>query len=320
MQVFYNALPPKTDYPKLIKYAMLTMILPPVNIIMSDFSHDFLHDFATIDPSAPWLTPYLPIHQAFADHPALPLFEWLNGYFANNHIALKNYQNRPLTFTHQNDLEHGTAYETHIGQHRKIPTRDNLHDWFGACVWSVFPHTKSLLNAKHLAHMGDNHTANGRNRVRDTITVFDENGAILVVADDEIGTTIGQALVGFDWQTCLVDNREYWADYHHDNNKKAKIFIFGHALLEQLISPFKSLCSHTVIIKVHSSFFAKSLNEQLAMLDNQLSEHLNNFLLKDDVTPRQLNPLPILGVPYFWDNADPTFYDDPFVFRAGRRK
>ncbi|STZ62795.1 Protein of uncharacterised function (DUF3025) [Moraxella lacunata] len=319
MQVFYDALPPKADYPKFTKYAMLTMILPPVDVIMSDFSHDFLHDFATIDLSTPWLAPYLPIHQAFADRPALPLFEWLNGYFADNDIALKNHQNCPLTFTHQNDLEHGTAYETHIGQHHKIPTRDNLHDWFGACVWSVFPHTKSLLNAKHLAHMGDNHTANARNRVRDTITVFDENGAILVVADDEIGTTIGQALVGFDWQTCLVDNREYWADYHNDNNKKAKVFIFGHALLEQLINPYKSLCSHTVIIKVHSSFFAKSLNEQLAMLDNQLSEHLNNFL-KDDITPRQLNPLPILGVPYFWDNADPAFYDDPFVFRKGRRK
>jgi hypothetical protein len=32
-------------------------------------------------------------------------------------------------------------------------------------------------------------------------------------------------------------------------------------------------------------------------------------------------PLPVLGVPYFWpDNADPLFYDDTQVFRAGRRK
>ena len=87
--------------------------------------------------------------------------------------------NTPLQFTAQDDLPHGTAYEMYIHQTAKIPTRDNLHDWFGACVWSVFPKTKSMLNAKHIAHFAHQNTSNGRNRVRDTITVFDENGAIL---------------------------------------------------------------------------------------------------------------------------------------------
>lgn len=286
---------------------------------------NFLQNFATIDPSAPWLSPYLPIHQAFAKRPALPLFEWLNEYFTNNNIHLKNHQNHPLSFTHQNELEHGMAYESHIGQYHKIPTRDNLHDWFGACVWSVFPKTKSLLNAKHLTHMNDDTTANKRNRVRDTITVFDENGAVLVVADDDIGHAIGQGLGDFNWQTCLIDNRQYWAndgktcDEYHFDDKKAKVFIFGHALLEQLIHPYKSLCSHALVIKTDSSFFKKPLNEQLIILDDDLSDYLTHFL-KEGATPRQLNPLPILGVPYFWDNQNTDFYHDPFIFRKGRRK
>ena len=39
-----------------------------------------------------------------------------------------------------------------------------------------------------------------RGRVRDTITVFDENGAVLVTASP----SIGEALIGFDWQGSLV--------------------------------------------------------------------------------------------------------------------
>lgn len=285
----------------------------------------FIDNFNAIDQSKLWLLPYLSIHQSlktdiknhqFDDDTSL--YDWLNKYFNNHQIHLYNHQNFPLSFTHQNDLEHGTAYETHIGTHHKIPTRDNLHDWFGACVWSAFPKTKSLLNAKHLAYINHNNTANKRNRVRDTITVFDENGAILVVADDEIGVEIGQALTAFDWQICLIKRRNHWSDYQNNKDKKAKVFIFGHALLEQLINPYKSLCSHTFIIRVNPLFFEKSITEQLTILDNQLAKEMGTFLT-DDITPRQLNPLPILGVPYFWENDDPTFYDDPFVFRNGRK-
>lgn len=282
----------------------------------------FLSQFDTIDLSAPWLFHLRHIHNQFIKTGNTPLYEWLNDYFKHQNINLLNHKNYPLTFTHQNDLEHGTAYEAHIGIHHKIPTRDNLHDWFGACIWSAFPKTKSLLNAKHLHHINENHTNNKRNRVRDTITVFDENGAVLVVADDEIGHKIATGLQNFDWQTCLVANRQYWDNYttfHQNDKSKAKIFIFGHALLEQLINPYKSLCSHTFIIRVNPSFFNLPIDKQLTILDNKLAIEMDKFL-SDTVTPRNLNPLPILGVPYFWENDNPKFYDDTFVFRNGRRK
>ncbi|WP_352289452.1 DUF3025 domain-containing protein [Psychrobacter sp. GW64-MNA-CIBAN-0177] len=44
------------------------------------------------------------------------------------------------------------------------------------------------------------------------------------------------------------------------------------------------------------------------------------LLSQENVTPRQLAPLPILGVPHFWaDNANSNFYEDSRVFRSGRR-
>lgn len=287
-------------------------------------THLFFDEFDKINQHALWLTPLLDIHKSLRcsdPKTCLPLYRWLNDYFDHQHITLMASQNQPLSFTHQNDLEHGTAYEAHIGKHHKIPTRDNLHDWFGACIWSIFPKTKALLNAKHLSYINQNDTANKRNRVRDTITVFDENGAILVVSDDDIGCEIGNALNAFDWQTCLIKHRNHWSDYqnHSEIDKKAKVFIFGHALLEQLINPYKSLCSHTFIIKVPSKFFALSMDRQLQFLDGKLSESLDDFLV-EGITPKSLNPLPILGVPHFWDNDHPSFYDDPFVFRSGRKK
>ncbi len=281
--------------------------------------NDFISLFGRIALDAPWLMPWANIHHAFQDtrHTDDELAWWLNRYFDQQNIALCHHDfGNNLCFVAQDDLPHGTAYERFIYQNHKIPTRNNLHDWFGACIWSAFPKSKALLNAKHHAHMN---TDNQRNRLRDTITVFDENGAIVVVSDETLGYEIAQALTHFDWQTCLVKHRKHW---HNPKNPKpqdkAQVFVFGHALLEQLISPYKSLCSHTLFLPVPPPFFEMALNRQLAFLDDFLCRRLDRFLT-DKVTPRDLQPLPILGVPHFWDNDDPAFYEDRFVFRSGRQ-
>lgn len=291
----------------------------------------FIEQFSKIRVFAPYFSPYAVIHRAFAhSHPldTESLAKWLNLYFEDKSITPCLYgTDTPLKFVAQEDLPHGTAYEQHILATARIPTRNNLHDWFGACVWSVFPKSKALLNAKHMAYLHEQSSGNGRNRVRDAITVFDENGAILVVADDLMGETIATSLAAFDWQTCLVSYRKHW---HNPNNlqehtskskclEKAQVFIFGHALLEQLINPYKSLCSHTLCVRVPGAFFALDLSQKLSMLDELLCQRLEVFLHKN-TTPKDLNPLPILGVPYFWDNVDPQFYQDEFVFRKGRKK
>lgn len=289
---------------------------------------NFINQFATIALNKPWLKPYESIHKALAlsidctdYHKDTLLFEWLNDYFLDQKISLTHQHNHRLKFTHQNDLQHGIGYENYIHTHGLIPIRDNLHDWFGACVWSVFSQSKSLLNTKHIQYTNDNQHANRRNKVRDTITLFDENGAILVVCDDDIGHRIANGLYNFDWQTCLVDTRSYWVNPNCNIshvNQKAQVFLFGHALLEQLINPYKSLCSHTLIIQVPDCFFEQSLEKKLSQLDDYLYRYLSDFL-NESVTPKQLSPLPILGVPYFWDNTNPIFYQDAFVFRSGRK-
>ena len=229
-----------------------------------------------------------------------------------------NYESQTLQFVSQSALPEGEAYEHFIGTTGHIPTRDNLHDLFNGSIWLTFPKTKALLNHYHMLEIAAQGISETRGRVRDTITVFDENGTVLVTAEHNIG----EALIGFDWQASLVTPRAKWDKPKQLNSHaEAAVYIFGHALLEQLIQPRKPLCAHSIVIHVTQEFFALSLSERMGYLDDKVAQYMDKLLSKNDVTPRQLAPLPILGVPHFWpENADPSFYDDNHVFRSGRRQ
>lgn len=230
--------------------------------------------------------------------------------------ALNN-QAHTLQFVSQNELPEGEAYERFIGTTGNIPTRDNLHDLFNGSIWLTFPKTKALLNYYHMLEIDQQGIGASRGRVRDTITVFDENGAILVTAE----SSIGEALVDFDWQESLVAPRDKW-DNPKQLNKQAQaaVYIFGHALLEKLLHPRKALCAHSIVINVTQDFFALSLSERINLLDQKVADYMDALLSEPDVSPRKLSPLPILGVPYYWaENVQPSFYDDSHVFRSGRR-
>lgn len=230
--------------------------------------------------------------------------------------ALNN-QAQTLQFVSQKALPEDEAYERFIGTTGNIPTRDNLHDLFNGSIWLTFPKTKALLNYYHMLEIDQQGIGASRGRVRDTITVFDENGAILVTAE----SSIGKALIDFNWQESLVAPRDKW-DNPKQLNKQAQaaVYIFGHALLEKLLHPRKALCAHSIVINVTQDFFALSLSERINLLDQKVADYMDALLSQPDVTPRKLSPLPILGVPHYWaENANSSFYDDSHVFRSGRR-
>ncbi|MDN3453346.1 MULTISPECIES: DUF3025 domain-containing protein [unclassified Psychrobacter] len=229
-----------------------------------------------------------------------------------------DHKSQTLQFVSQNVLPEGEAYEHFIGTRGNIPTRDNLHDLFNGSIWLTFPKTKAMLNYYHMLEIAAQGISERRGRVRDTITVFDENGAVLVTSD----ASIGEALVNFDWQASLVMPRVKWDSPQQSNNHaQAAVYIFGHALLEQLVYPRKPLCAHSIVIHVAQEFFTLSLAERMRYLDDKVAEYMDTLLSNDDVKPRQLAPLPILGVPHFWaENTDTDFYEDSFVFRSGRRQ
>jgi hypothetical protein len=170
-----------------------------------------------------------------------------------------------------------------------VPTRDNLHDLFNGLMWLRYPRTKRRLNtlqAREIALLG---AAGPRGALRDAMTVFDENAAIL-----QAPAELADALRGRDWQALFVEQRELW--------RSAQLVVFGHALLEKLMQPRKPITAHAWLV------------------DEITDETLAASLTRERLSAKDFLPLPVLGVPGWWAaNEDFDFYNDAEVFRPRRR-
>ncbi len=202
---------------------------------------------------------------------------------------------RPSTiqFVNQSELPPGQAYEDYIFKHHKVPTRDGLHDFFNGLCWHRFPNSKHRLNQLQAQEIAKQGIGSTRGPLRDALTLFDEN-AVLWQGPDELW----QALQARDWITFFVVLRDQW--------QHVQLVLFGHALLEKLVSPYKSITGH--VYRVSS---------EVPMQDDAaLDAWLAQDLQADKLATKPFEPLPVLGVPGWWaDNAMPVFYQDTQVFR-----
>jgi hypothetical protein len=97
-----------------------------------------------------------------------------------------------------------------------------------------------------------------------------------------------------------------------------RCYVFGHALYDKARAPFIGLTGKAWLFEVGVSPAEESTQEELARVDRLLATHvLNDASL---LSPKELAPLPLLGVPGWWAaNDDPAFYDDTAYFRPARR-
>lgn len=204
----------------------------------------------------------------------------------------------PFRFVSQSELPAGQAYEHFIFETRQVPTRDNLHDLFNGLCWLKFPHTKRRLNSLQAAQIAAGGVLSTRGAVRDALTVFDENAALLVAPQP-----LWDALLARQWQRLFVELRPLW--------REAQLVLFGHALLEKLAHPRKSITAH-VYLGVPASDAMKNLGD----LDNWVAHDLSAAKLAD----KPFAPLQVLGVPGWWaQNENFSFYDDSDIFRPAKR-
>ncbi|PUE31100.1 hypothetical protein B9Z35_08710 [Limnohabitans sp. Jir61] len=201
-----------------------------------------------------------------------------------------------VKFVPQSALPEGQAYEDFIFKTAQIPTRDGLHDFFNGLCWQRFPLAKRRLNQLQAAEIEDQGVRATRGPVRDALTLFDEN-VVLMHAPDEVW----DALQARDWLKLFVDLREQWQHVH--------LVLFGHALVEKLVTPYKSITGHVYRV------------------DSQVNPHDEAALdawLVQDLQPEKLatkpyEPLPVLGIPgWCAANAERAYYEDVNVFRPKR--
>ncbi len=206
--------------------------------------------------------------------------------------ALNRCAPAPVRFVPQAELPPGAAYEQFIADTASCPVREGWHDLFNGLCWHRFPATKRRLNHLQAAHILQDGIRPTRGAVRDALTLFDENAALLLAPD-----ALWQALADKDWPRLFVDLRPLW--------QHARLVVFGHALLEKLLSPRKPVTAHVVRIPGGLG--------SLAEWDAWLSD----WLTPDALRARPFVHLPVLGVPGWWGaNEDPHFYQDAQVFRA----
>jgi hypothetical protein len=211
--------------------------------------------------------------------------------------ALNSISLASVRFVPQSALPPGAAYEQHIFDTGNVPTREGLHDFFNGLCWMRFPHTKRALNRMQATEISAAGVGQVRGPVRDAITLFDENAAVLQAPD-----ALWEALLARDWPRLFVDLRPLWA--------QARLVLFGHALLEKLVSPYKSITAH-----VYRAPVPVALGSDLADWDRWLAQRLSAA----ELGTKPFTPLPVLGVPGWWpDNEDPGFYADASVFRVPR--
>jgi hypothetical protein len=240
---------------------------------------------ADIDWTAPWLADWRRLGEPIAQQVAAGMPQ---------PQALTGAARAPVRFVPQTALPAGMAYEAFIRETGQVPTREGLHDFFNALCWMHFPLAKARLNWLQAEEIARDGVQGRRGPVRDAITVFDENAVLIQTPD-----SVWQALSEHRWHDALVVQRRLWAD--------TRLWMFGHAALEKLVQPYKS-------ITVHLWRVPEGVTD--ALLDGWLAGDLQT----DKLAVKPFSPLPVLGVPGWWPaNADAAFYDDAQVFRPKRQ-
>ena len=270
-----------------------------------DWDPDFLERspmFAPLARDAGWLRT--------ADWPTLAN---LQRALAQRHPPLRAESGAQIRFVPQERRPAGfeARYEPRIYLKGEVQVRErSWHDLMNALVWLTFPRAKAALNARHYEALRAQEGAGSPNRgpVQDTMTLFDEGGVIVTARD----RALLQLLANFEWKRLFWENR-------NRVSTDMRFYLFGHAIYEKALHPFTGITARGLLFEVDGGFFAAPLETQLDRVDalaaNRIAEPSS---LR---SPRELAPVPILGVPgWCAENERESYYDNRDYFRSGRKR
>ena len=162
-----------------------------------------------------------------------------------------------------------------------------------------------MINARQYESLAQSSDGN-RSSVGDALTLFDEDGVVVLSAEPGLLDLIRE----FRWKELFWQRRD-------DVRTNMRFLIFGHALYHKAMSPFIGMTGKAVLLNVAPSFLELTGDARLAHADRLLAAHVwDRARLTNG---RDLSPLPVLGVPGWWEhNEREDFYDNPGYFRPGR--
>jgi hypothetical protein len=196
-----------------------------------------------------------------------------------------------------------------LDEARLAVRQESWHDIFNVLVWRTFPTAKAALNERHCAELRRTpDEAKQRGRVRDTLTLLDESGVIVAASD----ATLFGLIREFRWKELFWRRRS-------ELLRSVRVHVFGHAVYEKLLSPFVGMIGHAVLLEVEQTTIDAPVSARVDALDGMLGAMVADASLFE--SPRELQPLPVLGMPGWLSETDSAgFYDHAGYFRPGRRE
>ena len=249
----------------------------------------------------------------FKSYSQWPNIQDYNQFLCRHHPEMLTGNQARIHFVAQGAKPHTyeEQYEPRIYLKGEIQTRlENWHDFFQVMIWNLYPLTKKHINELHYQAIYKKHleesAGNQRGDIENTLTLFDECGAIIVSSKPELLELIAT----FQWKELFIRHKEAF-------NRKIYCFTFGHALYEKSLSPYIGMTAHAILIEVDDGFFTKTADEQAKTVDRL---GVDFFDSAEKITTKLLHPFPVLGVPG-WDsrNQNPGFYENKRYFRPGKQ-
>ena len=232
----------------------------------------------------------------------------LNGLARENGLALPD--GRPLSFVAPPPRLRALDYERAIAGRGEIATREgNLHDAFNALAWILFPRTKAAITAVHV-QAADAVTANARNRARDAATLLDESGMLVNCRDAGLIAMLRARA----WRDLFWTHRD-------EVVQRMRPLVLGHGLAEKLLSPYRALTAHVLIVGMSAAETDAANGARVAAIEMTACAEPDDTVAAAMIAapgfgPALLSPLPVAALPG-WDAEDlgGLLFDDLSVFR-----
>lgn len=218
-----------------------------------------------------------------------------------------NAEGLPIRFVAQ-DYTKRKAFEAHYEQRiflsGEVQTRlHNWHDFFNAACWCLFPKTKACLNQQQYQDILANEQGRRSHR-QNVLTQFDECGVIIFCDSPEL---IKQ-LRDHQWEQLFWHQRDAVLEH-------MRFIVFGHALYEKALTPYIGLTGKAVVLTQHP-LAEWGTQQMFSELDRQLSDYFQRERWRHQDKP--LQPLPILGIPFWYQPQCREFYLNQDYFRPKR--